>query len=51
MGKFFTQDAEIRKEFDKLPAEVKTRIMETDLEIHSVEELHQVARRIEESFH
>lgn len=50
MSKFFSQNPEIKAEFEKLPAEVKTRIIESGVPINSVEDLNKVARSIMESF-
>lgn len=50
MSKFFSLNPEIKNEFDKLPSEVKTRIIESAIPINSVEELQRVAKSIKKSF-
>lgn len=47
MGKFFLENREIRECFDALPVEVRNRIIESDLEINSKDELELVAKRLE----
>lgn len=49
MAKFFTDNSELRSEFDKLPAAVKNAIIEAGVEISSVEQLKKAARSIEEN--
>ncbi|HZJ77476.1 MAG TPA: hypothetical protein VFD52_01555 [Clostridia bacterium] len=50
MARFFIQNHDIRKEFDKLPSEVKTRIIETNIQVNSVAELDKLADSIKKSF-
>ena len=47
MGKFFLENREIRECFDVLPCEVLNKIIESDLEINSKDELELVAKRLE----
>ncbi len=47
MGKFFLENRELRELFDTLPIEVRNRIIESDLEIKSRDELELVAKRLE----
>lgn len=47
MGKFFLENREIRECFDTLPVEVRNKIIESDLEINSKDELELVAKRLE----
>ena len=47
MGKFFLENREIRKCLDALPVEVRNKIIESDLEINSKDELELVAKRLE----
>ena len=47
MGKFFLENREIRKCFDALQVEVRNKIIESDLEINSKDELELVAKRLE----
>lgn len=47
MGKFFLENREIRECFDALPVEVRNKIIESDLEINSKDELELVAKRLE----
>lgn len=47
MGKFFIENREIRECFDALPVEVRNKIIESDLEISSKDELELVAKRLE----
>ncbi len=47
MGKFFLENHEIRECFDALPVEVRNKIIESDLEINSKDELELVAKRLE----
>lgn len=47
MGKFFIENREIREYFDTLPVEVRNKIIESDLEINSKDELELVAKRLE----
>ena len=47
MGKFFIENREIREGFDALPVEVRNKIIESDLEINSKDELELVAKRLE----
>ena len=47
MGKFFIENREIREYFDALPVEVRNKIIESDLEINSKDELELVAKRLE----
>ncbi|MGN0541877.1 MAG: hypothetical protein ACI4JG_00345 [Acutalibacteraceae bacterium] len=49
MAKFFSENPELRSEFDKLPAAVKNAIIEAGVEISSVEQLKKAARSIEEN--
>lgn len=49
MAKFFDQNPEIRAEFDKLPCAVKNTIIESGVEIQTVEQLKKAARSIEEN--
>ncbi len=49
MAKFFTDNKEIRSEFDKLPVGVKNAIIESGVEITSVEQLKKAARSIEDN--
>lgn len=49
MAKFFTDNQEIRREFDKLPVAVKNAIIESGVEINSVEQLKRAARSIEDN--
>ncbi len=49
MAEFFTENPEIRSEFDKLPVGIKNAIIESGVEIHSVEELKKTARSIGEN--
>ena len=45
--KFFLENREIRECFDALPVEVRNKIIESDLEINSKDELELVAERLE----
>lgn len=47
MGKIFLENREIRESFDALPVEVRNKIIESDLEINSKDELELVAKRLE----
>lgn len=47
MGKFFFENQELRECFDALPVEVRNKIIESDLEINSKDELTLVAKRLE----
>ena len=47
MGKFFIENREIREYFDALPVEVRNKIIESDLEINSKDELELVVKRLE----
>ena len=47
MGKFFLENREMRECFDTLPVEVRNKIIESDLEINSKDELELVAKRLE----
>lgn len=47
MGKFFLENRELRESFDALPVEVRNKIIESDLEINSKDELTLVAKRLE----
>lgn len=47
MGKFFIENREIRECFDALSVEVRNKIIESDLEINSKDELELVAKRLE----
>lgn len=47
MGKFFLENREIRECFDVLLVEVRNKIIESDLEINSKDELELVAKRLE----
>lgn len=49
MGKFFTENQAIKAEFDKLPVAVKNSIIESGVEINSIEELKKAARSIKEN--
>ena len=49
MAQFFTDNSELRSEFDKLPAAVKNAIIEAGVEISSVEQLKKAVRSIEEN--
>lgn len=49
MAKFFSENPELRSEFDKLPVAVKNAIIEAGVEISSVEQLKKAARSIEEN--
>lgn len=49
MATFFNDNQEIRSEFEKLPIAVKNAIIESGLEISSVEELKKAARSIKEN--
>lgn len=49
MAAFFTDNQEIRSEFDKLPVAVRNAIIESGVEISSVEELKKAARSIKET--
>ncbi len=49
MGTFFSDNQEIRTEFEKLPIAVKNAIIESGIEISSVEELKKAARSLEEN--
>lgn len=49
MATFFTDNNEIRSEFEKLPISVKNAIIESGVEINSVEELKKAARSIKET--
>lgn len=44
MGKFFLENRETRECFDALPVEVRNKIIESDLEINSKDELELVAK-------
>lgn len=46
MAKFFTNNPAVKAEFDKLPVAVKNTIIESGVEINSVEELKKAARSI-----
>ena len=46
-GKFFLENRETRECFDALPVEVRNKIIESDLEINSKDELELVAKRLE----
>ena len=46
MGKFFLENREIRECFDALPVEVRNKIIESDLEINSKDELEQKGSKI-----
>jgi hypothetical protein len=50
MSKFFSLNPDIKNEFEKLPNEVKTRIIESGVSIKTVEELQKVAKSVMESF-
>ena len=47
LGKLFLENREIRECFDALPVEVRNKIIESDLEIKSKDELELVAKRLE----
>ncbi len=49
MSKFFTENEEIRNEFDKLSVAVKNAVIESGIEINSVEQLKEVVHGIEEN--
>ncbi len=49
MGTFFSDNQEIRYEFEKLPIAVKNAIIESGVEITSVEQLKKAARSIEDN--
>ncbi len=49
MAKFFTDDKEIRAEFDKLSMAVKNAVIESGVEIKSVEQLKEIVQGIEEN--
>ena len=49
MAKFFSENKEIRDEFDKLPLAVKNAIIESGVEISSVEQLRKAAQSIEDN--
>ncbi|MBQ2973566.1 MAG: hypothetical protein IJE19_04360 [Clostridia bacterium] len=49
MATFFNDNAEIRSEFEKLPIAVKNAIIESGVEITSVEQLKKAARSIRET--
>ena len=49
MAKFFIENKEIRDEFDKLPLAVKNAIIESGVEISSVEQLRKAAQSIEDN--
>ena len=49
MGTFFSDNREIRTEFEKLPIAVKNAIIESGVEISSVEQLKKAARSIEDN--
>lgn len=49
MAKFFTENQAVKAEFDKLPVAVKNSIIESGVEINSVEELKKAARSIKEN--
>lgn len=49
MAQFFSDNPEIRTEFDKLPVAVKNAIIESAIEINSVEELKKAARSIKDN--
>ncbi len=49
MAKFFTDNPAVKAEFDKLPIAVKNAIVESGVEINSVEELKKAARSIKDS--
>lgn len=49
MAEFFIKDTNVRTEFDKLPIGVKNAIIESGVEITSVEQLKKAARSIKEN--
>ena len=49
MATFFTDNQEVRTEFEKLPIAVKNAIIESGVEISSVEQLKKAARSIKET--
>ncbi len=49
MAKFFTENQAVKDEFEKLPLAVKNSIIESGVEINSVEELKKAARSIKDN--
>ncbi len=49
MAKFFTENPAVKAEFDKLPIAVKNSIIESGVEINSVEELKKAARSLKDN--
>lgn len=49
MAEFFINNPEVRSEFDKLPVGVKNAIIESGVEITSVEQLKKAARSIKDN--
>lgn len=49
VAKFFTENKDVKDEFEKLPLAVKNSIIESGVEINSVEELKKAARSIKDN--
>ncbi|MBQ3150270.1 MAG: hypothetical protein IJB86_03385 [Clostridia bacterium] len=47
MAKFYTENPVLKAEFDKLPLFVRNSIIESGIEINTIEELRQLSAKIE----
>ncbi len=49
MALFYEQNPELRYHFENLPIEIKNKIIESGVEVRTLDELNRIAQRIKES--